>query len=68
MPIELIKTFTPEGLSKIREILKDPLYQRKFFEMLGHELRGLPIEYKRGVVFELQLMLQNGAGNRFQKG
>ena len=45
------------NINKVKTILKDPYYQKKFIKMLSHEIKYIPKEYQRGVVLELQMML-----------
>lgn len=54
---DLVRSFTPQGLNQVKEILGDPFYRKKFVAMLAHEVRDLPKEYQMGVVLELRLML-----------
>jgi hypothetical protein len=54
---ELIRTFTPKGTAVVKDILKDPKYQKIFMQILYHEIKDLPREAQVGVVNELKGML-----------
>lgn len=55
---DLIRRFTPAGIARVREVLVDPVYRKKFFAMLAHEINHLPVDTRRGILFELDLRLR----------
>lgn len=42
---------------KVREILKDPFYQKKFLQMIWDEIKYLPLESQKSVVQEIKKRL-----------
>jgi len=55
---DLVRTFTPRGIDVVKEILKDPEYQKVFMQILSDETQDLSKETQRGVVEELKEMLK----------
>ena len=54
---ELVRTFTSKGINVVKDILKDPSYQKIFMKILYNEIKDLPRESQIGVVNELKEML-----------
>lgn len=54
---ELVRTFTPHGIVVVKQILKDPKYQKEFLKMIYNEVKDLPREAQFGVVNEIRSML-----------
>ena len=55
---DLVRTFTPKGIKVVRDILKDPKYQKDLMKILYEEIKDLPNEAQVGVVHELREMLK----------
>lgn len=55
---ELIRTFTPKGIDVVKDILKDPKYQKEFMKMIYNEIKDFPKQTQIGIVQEIEGMLQ----------
>lgn len=54
---DLVRTFTPKGISVVKNILKDPNYQKVFLRMIYNEIKDLPKEAQKRVAQEIVDML-----------
>ena len=54
---ELVRTFTPKGIDVVKDILKDPEYQKIFIKIIKKESEGLSEEQKVNLILELKEML-----------
>ena len=55
---DLVRTFTPKGIKVVRDILKDPKYQKDLMKILYEEIKDLPKQAQIEVVHELREMLK----------
>ncbi len=61
---ELVRTFTDQGINKIKEILKDPKYRKIFAQTIYDETIGMSKDDKIRVLIEIKKILEYGQKTR----
>ena len=54
---ELVRSFTPKGLDVIKDILKDPKYQKIFVELIKKESKEMTEEQRSNLIMSLREQL-----------